>query len=260
MGFGGGPRAWATALNVRRRQITRTRVNDMIQLRLGNARGHTQLGWLNSYHTFSFGNYYDPRYMGCRQLRVINEDWVKLGSGFPTHSHQDMEILTYVLEGVLEHKDSMGNGSVIRPGEVQRMSAGSGVSHSEYNHSKVEPVHFLQIWVVPERQGLEPSYEQRSFVGEAQPGRWRLICARDGHDGAATIHQDVEVSVAWLTRGQQTSYRLRCGRHAWVQVAQGAIALNGMSLEAGDGAAISEENVLELRASEPAEILLFDLA
>lgn len=232
----------------------------MIRLRRANERGHTDLGWLNSYHTFSFGDYYDPRHMGFRQLRVINEDRVKPGSGFPTHQHRDMEILTYVLEGALEHNDGMGSGSVIHPGEVQRMSAGSGISHSEYNLSQVEPVHFLQIWVVPEQKGLDPGYEHRSFVGKAPPGAWRLIGARDGHDGAVTIHQDIELSAARLAPGEQISYRLRRGRHACVQVAQGAVVLNELSLKAGDGAAISEENVLALRADEPAEILLFDLA
>ena len=232
----------------------------MIQVRRADERGHTDLGWLNSYHTFSFGEYYDPRHMRFRQLRVINEDRVKPGSGFPTHSHRDMEILTVVLEGALEHKDSIGNGSVIRPGEVQRMSAGTGVSHSEYNHSKVEPVHLLQIWVLPEQKGLEPSYEQRSFVKKGQPGTWRVIAARDGRAGAVAVHQDVELSIARLAPGERISYRPRPGRHAWVQVARGVVALNGMALKAGDGAAISEEDVLEFRADKLSEILLFDLA
>jgi redox-sensitive bicupin YhaK (pirin superfamily) len=232
----------------------------MIQLRQGNERGHTQLGWLDSYHTFSFGDYYDPRHMGFRHLRVINEDRVKPGTGFSTHSHRDMEILTYALEGILEHKDSMGNGSVIRPGEVQRMSAGTGISHSEYNHSQAEPVHFLQIWVLPEQQGLEPGYEKRSFFRDEKPGNWHPIAARDGREGAVTIHQDIELYVARLAPGQRVVHRLKPGRHAWVQVARGSVALNGMSLKAGDGAAVSAEGIVELSANEMSEILLFDLA
>lgn len=231
----------------------------MIQLRRANERGRTQLGWLNSYHTFSFGDYYDRRYMGFRHLRVINEDWVKPGSGFPTHSHNDMEILTYVLEGALEHKDSIGNGSVIRPGEVQRMSAGTGISHSEYNHSQTKPVHLLQMWVMPEQKGIAPSYEQRSVVGDKRPDGWHLIAARDGRDGAVTVHQDVELLVARPAPGEQVAHRLKPDRHAWVQVARGAIVLNGIDLQAGDGAAVSVEEILELSVNEMSEILLFDL-
>lgn len=232
----------------------------MIQVRQGNERGHTQFGWLDSYHTFSFGDYYDPRYVGFRHLRVINEDRVKPGAGFPTHSHRDMEILTYVLEGTLEHKDSMGNGSVIRPGDVQRMSAGTGISHSEYNHSRVEPVHFLQMWVLPERPGLEPSYEQRAVVRDEKSGKWHLIAARDGREGAVTVHQDIELYVTRFAPGQRVVHRLKPGRHAWAQVARGALVLNGMPLKAGDGAAVSEEQIVELGANEVSEILLFDLA
>ncbi|MBI3780497.1 MAG: pirin family protein [candidate division NC10 bacterium] len=232
----------------------------MIQVRWGNEWGHTELDWLNSYHSFSFGDYYDPQHMGFRHLRVINEDWVKPGGGFPNHSHRDMEILTYVLEGALEHKDSLGNGSAIRPGEVQRMSAGTGISHSEYNHSQTEPVHLLQIWILPEKRGLEPSYEQRSFIGEERSGTWQLIAARGGRDGAVSVHQDVDVFVARLAPGEQVSHRLKSGRHAWVQVARGAVVLNGTPLRQGDGAAVSAEERLELVADQMSEILLFDLA
>lgn len=232
----------------------------MITLRPSHERGHANHGWLDTYHTFSFGEYYDPGHMGFRHLRVINEDRVQPGTGFGTHSHRDMEILTYVLEGELEHKDSMGNGSVIRPGELQRMSAGTGVTHSEHNHSKSEPVHLLQIWIVPERKGLKPGYEQRSFPIEEKRGQLRLIAARDGRGGAVTVHQDVDLFAALLDRGERVTHRLNPGRHAWVQVARGAVMLNGVSLKAGDGAAISEEEPLEVSASELSEILLFDLA
>jgi redox-sensitive bicupin YhaK (pirin superfamily) len=232
----------------------------MIQVRWGNKRGHTELDWLNSYHSFSFGDYYDPQHMGFRHLRVINEDWVKPGGGFPTHSHRDMEILTYVLEGALEHKDSLGNGSAIRPGEVQRMSAGTGISHSEYNHSQAEPVHLLQIWILPDKRGLEPGYEQHAFIGEARSGTWQLIAAKGGRDGSVSVHQDVDVFVARLAPGGQVSHRLKPGRHAWVQVARGAVVLNGTPLRQGDGAAVSAEAILEFGANDMSEILLFDLA
>jgi quercetin 2,3-dioxygenase len=232
----------------------------MITRRPSHERGHTTLSWLESAHTFSFNNYVDPRHMGFRQLRVINDDWVKPGAGFGMHSHRDMEIITYVLEGALEHRDNTGNGSVIRPGDVQRMSAGTGISHSEYNHSPTAPVHFLQIWILPERQGLAPSYEQRSFAPEAFRGQWRLIAARDGRHGAVAVHQDVDVLVAQLQPGDQVAYHLRPGRHAWVQVASGGVTLNGVSLKEGDGAAASEVAALELVAVDGSEVLLFDLA
>ena len=232
----------------------------MISLRPSHERGHTTLGWLESAHTFSFNNYVDPRHMGFRQLRVINDDWVKPGAGFGTHSHRDMEIITYVLEGALEHRDSTGNGSVIRPGDVQRMSAGTGISHSEYNHSPTTPVHFLQIWILPERQGLAPGYEQRSFAPEELRGQWRLIAARDGREGAVVVHQDVDVLVAQLEPGEQVAYHLRPGRHVWVQVASGGVTLNGVSLKEGDGAAVSEVAALDLVAVDRSEVLLFDLA
>lgn len=232
----------------------------MITLRPSHERGHANHGWLDTYHTFTFGGYYDAGHMGFRHLRVINEDRVQPGTGFGTHSHRDMEILTYVLEGELEHKDSMGNGSVIRPGEVQRMSAGTGVTHSEYNHSKSEPVHLLQIWIVPERKGLKPEYEQRSFPLKEKRGHLRLIAARDGRGGAVTVHQDVDLFAALLDRGERVAHRLNSGRYAWVQVARGAVMVNGVSLKVGDGAAISEEETLEVSASEASEALLFDLA
>jgi hypothetical protein len=232
----------------------------MIAVRRSHERGHAQHGWLDTYHTFSFAGYHDPRYTGFRALRVINEDRVEPGTGFGTHSHRDMEILTYVLEGSLAHKDSMGNGSVIRPGDVQRMTAGTGVSHSEYNHSQVDPVHLLQIWILPERKGLEPGYEQRSFPGGQRQGRLRLIAARDGRDGAVTIHQDVQVYSGLLSAGDELTHRLGPGRHAWVQVARGAVRVNGHLLKAGDGAAVSDEGELRLTADHASELLLFDLA
>jgi quercetin 2,3-dioxygenase len=232
----------------------------MLNLRPSHERGHTTLGWLESAHTFSFNNYVDPRHMGFRQLRVINDDWVKPGAGFGTHSHRDMEIITYVLEGALEHRDSTGNGSVIRPGDVQRMSAGTGISHSEYNHSPTTPVHFLQIWILPERQRLAPGYEQRSFAPEELRGQWRLIAAKDGRDGAVVIHQDVDVLAAQLEPGEQVTYRLQPGRHVWVQIASGAATLNGVSLKQGDGVAVSEVAALDLVAVDGSEVLLFDLA
>ena len=232
----------------------------MITLRPGIDRGHTLLSWLDSYHTFSFGDYYDPKHMGFRHLRVINEDRVKPGAGFGTHSHRDMEILTYVLAGAVEHKDSMGNETVIVPGEVQRMSAGTGISHSEYNPSNTELVHFLQIWILPQQQNLAPSYEQRSFELEKNRGRWLLVAARDSRDGTVKVHQDVDLWVALLLAGQQVSYRLRASRHAWVQVARGAVMLNGIPLKAGDGATVSPEEILEIGAQTDSEMLLFDLA
>jgi hypothetical protein len=232
----------------------------MITRRLSHERGHTTLSWLNSAHTFSFNKYIDPRHLGFRQLRVINDDWVKPGAGFGTHSHQDMEIITYVLEGTLAHRDSMGNGSVIRPGDLQRMSAGTGISHSEYNRSLTAPVHLLQIWILPERQGIQPGYEQRFFAPEELHGQWRLVAARDGRDGAIMVHQDVDVLATRLESRAQVSYQLKPGRHAWVQVASGGIQLNDVTLGEGDGAALSEVAELSLTAGVDSEVLLFDLA
>jgi redox-sensitive bicupin YhaK (pirin superfamily) len=232
----------------------------MITFRRNDDRGQTKLDWLDSRHTFSFGEYHDRRNMGFRDLRVINEDRVSPGKGFGTHSHRDMEIITYVLEGAVEHKDSTGTQATIVPGEVQRMSAGTGISHSEYNPSKIEPVHFLQIWILPERENLPPSYEQRAFDLEKNRGRWLLIASQDGRDGAVTVHQDVALFVARLLPCQQASYRLKPGRHAWLQAARGSVTLNGAALNEGDGAAVSEEEILEIWALDEAEILLFDLA
>ena len=232
----------------------------MIQLRRGNDRGHTQLDWLDSRHTFSFGDYYDPKHMGFSDLRVINEDRVIPGAGFPTHSHRDMEIITCVLEGALAHKDSTGTSSVIHVGAVQRMSAGTGISHSEYNASQSEPVHFLQIWIMPDETGLPPGYEQRAFPLDEQRGKWILIAAKDGRKGSVTVHQDVDVWTARFSPGDQSSFLLKPTRNTWTQVARGAVTLIGFSLNAGDGAAVSEENMLEVTALDHAEILVFDLA
>ncbi len=232
----------------------------MITLRQSSDRGHANHGWLDSYHTFSFANYYDPNHMGFRALRVINEDWVQSGKGFGTHGHRDMEIITYVLDGVLEHKDSLGNGAVITPGEVQRMSAGTGIMHSEFNPSQTEPVHLLQIWILPDRQGLQPSYEQRAFGLEERQGKLRLIAARDGREGAVTIHQDVDLYSAVLQKGDRVSYQLQPNRYGWLQVAKGEVSLNGNALKAGDGVALSEAESLKIGTDTGAEILLFDLA
>ena len=232
----------------------------MITLRQSSDRGHANHGWLDSYHTFSFANYYDPNHMGFRALRVINEDWVQSGKGFGTHRHRDMEIITYVLDGALEHKDSLGNGAVITPGEVQRMSAGTGIMHSEFNPDQTEPVHLLQIWILPDRQGLQPSYEQRAFGLEERQGKLRLIAARDGREGAVTIHQDVDLYSAVLQKGDRLSYQLQPNRYGWLQVAKGEVSLNGNALKAGDGVALSEAESLKIGTDTGAEILLFDLA
>ena len=232
----------------------------MITIRPRDQRGRTALDWLDSAHTFSFGDYYDPAHMGFRALRVINDDRVDAGKGFGMHPHRDMEILTYVLSGALEHRDSLGTGSVIRPGEVQRMTAGTGILHSEHNPSRSEPVHLLQIWLLPERRGLPPSYEQKAFPRSKQTGKLRLVAARDGREGAVSIHQDVDVFACHLDQGEQARRDLPKGRHAWVQVARGAVTLNGKELQAGDGAALSDEPAVELAAQEPSEVLLFDLA
>ncbi|HMK73673.1 MAG TPA: pirin family protein [Myxococcaceae bacterium] len=232
----------------------------MITVRRAEDRGHAEHGWLDSRHTFSFADYYDPEQMGFSTLRVINEDRVAPGSGFGTHSHRDMEILSYVLEGGLAHKDSIGTGSTIRPGDVQRMSAGTGVAHSEFNASKTEPVHFLQIWILPERPGIQPSYEQKTFPDAEKRGRLRLVASRDSRDGSLTIHQDAAVYAGLLTSGERAELPLRKGRHAWVQVARGEVKLNGQSLEAGDGAAVSGEPILKLEGVRAGEVLVFDLA
>jgi redox-sensitive bicupin YhaK (pirin superfamily) len=231
----------------------------MITLRNAHERGHAQHGWLESYHTFSFADYYDPRHMGFQTLRVINEDRVQPGKGFGTHPHRDMEIISYVLEGALEHKDSLGTGSVIRPGEVQRMSAGTGVTHSEFNHSRSELVHFLQIWILPEQAGLPPSYEQRAFPAAEKQGKLRLVASRDGREGSVTIHQEVNLYVSVLAPGEVVTHLFTPGRHAWMQVARGSIMLNDTALSTGDGAAVSEETRLTVTAKDRAELLVFDL-
>lgn len=232
----------------------------MLTLRPANQRGHANHGWLDSYHTFSFANYYDPRHQGFRDLLVINEDRVAPGMGFGTHGHRDMEILTFVLEGALEHKDSLGTGAVITPGEVQRMSAGTGIRHSEFNHSRTEPVHFLQIWITPNQEGLEPSYQQITLPLAERQGQLRLIASEDGRDGAVKIHQDMALYTAVLTANDALSYTLKPGRHAWLQVARGTLTLNGQALQTGDGVAVSDETQLEISSETGAEILLFDLA
>lgn len=228
----------------------------MITIRRTGDRGHFDHGWLNTYHTFSFADYYDPRFMGFRDLRVINEDRVKPGVGFGTHAHRDMEIVSYVLEGTLAHRDSMGTGSMIRPGEVQRMSAGTGVTHSEMNPSDEEPVHFLQIWILPERKGITPGYEQKKFEDDERRGTLRLVASRDGRDGSVTIHQDVAIYSTLLDGGAIT-YAFAPNRYGWVQVTRGEIELNGQRLSAGDGAAIENESSLTLGGN--GEVLLFDL-
>jgi quercetin 2,3-dioxygenase len=232
----------------------------MISIRPSKQRGGGDYGWLSTRHSFSFDTYHDPKFMGFRSLRVINEDIVQPGHGFPMHPHRDMEIITYILEGALEHQDSLGTGSVIRPGDGQRMSAGKGIRHSEKNPSQTDPAHLLQIWILPERQGLEPSYEQKAFPAEEKRGKLRLIAAPGGEDGAVTIHQDAKLYVSLLEPGQEVIHQLGKGRHAWLQVAKGAIDLNGNSLTQGDGAAINNEQRLGVKGRDSAEILLFDLA
>jgi hypothetical protein len=233
----------------------------MIKVRRSEERGHANHGWLDTYHTFSFDTYHDPNHMGFRSLRVINEDRVAPGAGFPTHPHRDMEIITYVLEGALAHKDSLGNGSIIRPGDGQRMSAGSGIRHSESNASKTEPVHLLQIWILPEKKGLEPGYEQKSFPPEEKRGRLRLIAGREPKNGAVRVHQDVALYAAALGKDEQVEHRLAPGQHAWIQVARGGVSVNGVELKQGDGAAVSDEERLVIKGCDgDSEILLFDLA
>jgi quercetin 2,3-dioxygenase len=232
----------------------------MIKFRDRMTRGRSQTGWLDSRHTFSFGDYRDPAEMGFRALRVINEDRVIPGAGFPSHGHRDMEILTYVLSGALEHKDNIGNGTVIRPGELQRMSAGTGIVHSEFNHSKDEPVHFLQIWILPGRRDLPPGYEQKAFPLAEHDGKLKLIASPDGGAQAITVHQDARVFAAKIAAGQHIAHDLAPGRGAWLQVARGIVALNGTEMREGDGVAIEGEPKIEVSAETDAEILLFDLA
>jgi redox-sensitive bicupin YhaK (pirin superfamily) len=232
----------------------------MIRKRLANDRGHADHGWLDSRHTFSFADYHDPAQMGFRALRVINEDRVAPGKGFGTHGHRDMEILSYVLEGELAHKDSMGTGSVIRPGDVQRMSAGTGVLHSEFNASAESIVHFLQIWIVPDRPGIAPGYEQKHFTAADKQGRWRLIASPDGRDGSVTIHADARVYAGRFGHGQAARLPLDDGRHAWVHVARGRARVAGQDLADGDAVGLSGEPAVEAQGLDEAEILLLDLA
>lgn len=232
----------------------------MLTIRPSEARGRARFDWLDSRHSFSFGDYFDPAHMGFRALRVINEDKVVPGGGFPTHGHADMEIVSYVLEGALEHKDSLGTGTVIRPGEVQRMTAGTGIRHSEYNPSREEPVHFLQIWILPERKGLRPSYEQKAFSDADRRARLCLVASRDGREGSVTVHQDVSLYASLLEPGERVEHAFAAGRHGWIQVVRGRILANRRSLGAGDGAAISDEASISLEGKGRAELLLFDLA
>jgi len=231
----------------------------MITVRPASARGTANFGWLDSRHTFSFGHYYDPAHMGFGPLRVINEDRVVPAAGFGTHGHQNMEIISYVLDGALEHKDSLGTGSIIRPGEVQKMSAGSGITHSEFNASKTDPVHFLQIWIQPDRSNIAPSYDQKAFPDGERRGRLRLVVSPDGAEGSIRLVQDARMYATLLAAGEPVAHDLAPKRRAWVQVARGVLTVNGTRLSAGDGAAVEGESRLELAAVEDAEVLLFDL-
>ena len=231
-----------------------------LTLRKAADRGKANFGWLDSRHSFSFGEYFDAKHMGFGPLRVLNDDRVVAGAGFPTHGHADMEIISYVLDGALEHKDSLGTGSVIRPGDVQRMSAGTGIRHSEFNASKSEPVHFLQIWIIPDRQGLAPGYEQKMFDAAEKRGRLRLVASRDGRDGSVTVHRDVDLYATLLEGTQAVMHELREGRVGWVQVARGEVSLNGERLRAGDGVAVDRAGTLRLDKAQGAEVLLFDMA
>jgi hypothetical protein len=231
----------------------------MITIRQSNQRGHFDHGWLNTYHTFSFDQYYDPRYMGFRSLRVINEDFVAAGRGFPMHAHRDMEIITYILEGALKHEDSMGNGSVIQPGDVQRMTAGTGVRHSEKNASDKDRVHLLQIWILPNAEGLQPGYEQKAFSEEERRGQLRLIASNDGRDDSVQLNQDVNLFASILGADETVERAIDPARYAWIQVARGSVTVNGEHAGQGDGLVVVAEPSLTIRAEQPAEILLFDL-
>jgi len=232
----------------------------MIEMRKSTERGHANHGWLDSYHSFSFADYYDPKHMGFASLRVINEDIVEPGKGFGTHAHRDMEIITYILEGALKHEDSMGNGSVIRPGDVQRMTAGTGVRHSEKNASDRERVHLLQIWILPNAEDLTPGYEQKAFTDEERRGHLRLIASNDGREDSVRLNQDVSLFASILDADQEIERAMGSGRYAWIQVARGAISVNGENAEQGDGLVVVGESNLKIRAEQPSEILLFDLA
>jgi redox-sensitive bicupin YhaK (pirin superfamily) len=232
----------------------------MLTLRKSEDRGKAEEGWLSSRHTFSFAGYMDRKHMHFRALRVINEDWVAAGEGFDMHPHEDMEIVTYMVEGALEHKDSMGNGGVIRRGEVQRMTAGTGVEHSEFNHSKQDKAHLLQIWIFPAEKGLKPGYEQKAFSEASRKNQLKLVASPTGRDGSVTIHQDASIYCALLEKGASVEQNIQAGRHAWLQLVRGKIELNGQALEAGDGASLSDERSLKIKAGEAAELLFFDLA
>src|SRR6185503_9709638 len=231
----------------------------MITIRKAEERGHFDFGWLNTYHSFSFGDYYDPKHSSFRTLRVINEDFVQAGRGFPTHGHRDMEIVTYILDGALEHRDNMGNGSIIRRGDAQRMSAGTGVRHSEANPSADTPVHLLQIWILPEEQSRPPEYEEKKFSDDEKRNKLRLIVSPGGDDGSVKIHQDAKIYASVLDPSQEVVHTLEAGRSAWLQVAAGSVKLNDVILKQGDGAAVSQESKLRITAEGPAEVLLFDL-
>ena len=231
----------------------------MITIRKSEDRGQADHGWLKTYHTFSFASYFDPKFTKFRSLRVINEDWIKAGQGFGTHPHENMEIITYIIEGELEHKDSMGNGSIIRQGELQRMTAGTGVTHSEFNPSDRD-THLLQIWISPERTGLDPGYEQRDFTGLRKPNQLTVLAAQCGKQESLTVHQDMELYGGNLDAGEQVEYPVSFDRHAWIQIIKGAVVVNGIDLLTGDGAAIEEENLITIAAAETTEFLLFDLA
>ena len=232
----------------------------MMTIRKASERGHARHGWLDSHHTFSFADYYDPEHMGFRALRVINDDRVEGGQGFGAHPHRDMEIISYVLDGALAHKDSMGTGAVIKPGDVQRMSAGTGVVHSEFNASKTDEVHFLQIWLMPDKQGIKPGYEQKAFTDADKRGKFRLVASPDGSDGSITIHTDAKVYASVVDAGETAELALPAGRQAWVQVARGKARVNGQELAEGDGLAVTGESLLKLEGVDDAELLTFDLA
>jgi len=234
------------------------RIELMITLRPADERGHVNIGWLNSHHTFSFGHYYDPEHMGFGSLRVINDDTVQPDGGFETHGHRDMEIISYVLDGALAHKDSIGNGSVIVPGDVQRMTAGTGVRHSEFNNSNFDTVRFLQIWVLPDTDGLEPGYEQKNF-DDARRGALKLVASKEGREDSLKIHQDIDIYATLLTKGDSESHEINEARQVWVQVADGEITLNGQHLGRGDGAAVTDERTIMIKTMSGAEVLLFDM-
>jgi len=233
-------------------------VTAMLSLRRSKERGHANYGWLDTYYTFSFNTYYDPKFMGFRNLRVINEDFIQPAKGFPTHGHSDMEIITYVISGDLSHRDSMGNGTTIRPHEVQRMSAGTGVLHSEFS-SPTDETHLLQIWIEPAIKGVSPSYEQIYFPPSEKQGRLRLVASEDGRDGSVKLNQDVDLHAAMMENGDKLQHAMRSGRHAWIQVVKGEVSINGLDMSQGDGAAITEETMLNISSSTESEILLFDL-